>query len=121
MSANRLLSLIPGYAQLLEHNYQFQRKLVETQNQLSKVQEERDRFEALARDYTNRYESALDQIEKLREKYEPELVEAERKKIDESFSMPLAHHTQKPVQQPTATSPKPLSGSRERANTGYNW
>lgn len=121
MTANRILLLIPGYAKLIDHNYQFQRKLVETQNELKHVQEDRDRFKALAQDYTNRYEFALNQIEELREKYEPELVEAERKKIDESFSKPISPKTQNSVQQPVAPLPKPLSGTREHANTGYNW
>lgn len=121
MTANRILALIPGYAKLLDHNYQLQRKLVETLNELKQVQEERDRFNSLAQDYTNRYGSALNQIQELREKYEPELVEAERKKIDASFSMPISPKTQNSVQQPLAPSPKPLSGTRERANTGYNW
>lgn len=94
MTADRILSLIPGYAKLLDHNYQLQRKLVETQNELKQVQEERDRFKALAQNYTNRYEFAFNTIEELREKYEPELVEAERKKIDESFGMPISPKTQ---------------------------
>lgn len=121
MTTNRILALIPGYAKLLDHNYQLQRKLVETLNELKQVQEERDRFKALAQDYTNRYESALNQIQELREKYEPELVEAERKKIDASFSMPISPKTQNSVHQTMGTSPKPPSGTRERANTGYNW
>lgn len=121
MITNRILSLIPGYAKLLDHNYQFQRKLVETQNELKQVQEERDRFKALAQDYTNRYEVALNKIEELREKYEPELVEAERKKIDESFSMPMSHTTQNSVQPTMPSPPKLRSGTPEQATPGYNW
>lgn len=121
MTANRIMSLIPGYAKLLDHNHQFQRKLVETQNELKQVQEDRDRFKALAQDYTNRYECALNTIEGLREKYEPELVEAERKKIDTSFGMPISPKTQNSVHQTMGNSPKPPSGTRERANTSYNW
>lgn len=104
----RILSLIPSYSKLLDHNYQFQRKLIATQNELNKALEDRDRFKEHAVDYTNRYERALNRIDELREKYEPELVEEERTKLDASFGM----------MQPSNTH---TSVTNSRTNTGYDW